>query len=251
MKLDTFSRFSSKAENYAKYRPDYASEAILAIFTHTQLMPTWTIADIGSGTGIVSRHFIKNRNMIYAVEPNSQMRQTAEKCLGKYPSFLSVDGSSQATMLPDKSIDLITVGQAIRWFDGEPTQREFARILKPIGWLAILQHARPNDDMRWTLNHIVTADNGWTPEEYLNHQIRPFEWWFDEKELIHLQFPNPHTFDQEGLIGLQLSNSHAPDESHPKFSTYVLALEKVFDKFQTESKVTLDFTTHLYLGQIR
>ena len=77
MTTDTFSRFSFKAEKYARYRHDYAQKAIQTIFEQTQLTNESVIADIGAGTGIVSRHFVENSTLVYAVEPSQGMRQMA------------------------------------------------------------------------------------------------------------------------------------------------------------------------------
>ena len=106
MEINTVSRFSSKAEKYAKYRPDYSPDAIQAIFEHTKLTAESRVADIGSGTGTVSRYFIENGNPVYAIEPNPGMRRMAEIHLGKQPNFHSVCGNSEETTLPNASIDL-------------------------------------------------------------------------------------------------------------------------------------------------
>ncbi len=253
MRIDTATRFSSKAQQYAKHRPDYAPGAIQAIVEHTKLTTDSVVADIGSGTGIVSRHFLERGNTVYAVELNPQMRRMAEIRLAQHLDFHSVGGNSEKTMLPDVSIDLITAGQAIRWFDGEPTRREFHRILKPDAWLAILQHRRPDDNLCSEIVRLYAEKYGWTSgTEYANRlQIRPFEWWFTEQEnTLQFQFSNPRAYDLDGLIGLELSNSHAPDKSHSAFSDYIQALQDIFEEFQNRDRVTINFTTQLFLGKI-
>jgi SAM-dependent methyltransferase len=249
MTIDTFTRFASKSKNYAKSRPDYAPEAIRAIIEHTKLIPASVVADIGSGTGIVSRHFVENGNSVYAVEPNPEMRRMAEIELGKRPNFHSVNGNSEGTTLPEANVDLITVGQAIGWFDPEPSKQEFLRILKPNGWFSVVQYSRCSDDLTQAISQVCSAENGWqrssAPKGY------PYEWWFGENgQFLYLQFPSPRTFDLENLIGLELSNSHAPDESHPAQPAFVDALHSVFESFQDGGTITINFMTHLYLGLI-
>lgn len=252
MKIDTVSRFSSKAEKYAKYRPDYSAEAIRAIFENAKLTSESVVADIGSGTGIVSQHFIKNGNLVYAVEPNLQMSQIAQSQLGKYRNFHQVQGYAEATTLPDASVDLIAVGQAKHWFESEPTKREFVRILKPTGWLAILYNTRSTDNLDSEIRRACITENGWDtdPAHAKRPQGRPVEWYYEGNELIKLNFSNPRTYDLEGFIGLELSNSYAPDESHHAFPAFVDALARVFEKFQAQGKVTINFITDLYLGKV-
>ena len=249
VKTDTFTRFTSKSENYAKYRPDYLPEAIQTIIEHAKLTPASVVADIGSGTGMVTRHFVENGNPVYAVEPNPEMRQIAEVQIGKCPKFHSVNGNSEGTTLREASIDLITVGQAIGWFNPEPSKQEFLRILKPNGWFSILQHSRLNDELTQAISQVCSAENGWQRSNA--PKSRPCEWWFGENgQFLYLQFLNPRPFDLKGLIGLELSNSHAPDESHPAHPAFVDALHSVFENFQAGDTITINFTTHLYLGLI-
>lgn len=87
------------------------------------------IADIGSGTGLLSELFLKQGNIVYGVEPNLEMRQAGELLLKDYPNFHSMNGSAELTTLPNQSIDLIVAGQAFHWFDVGQCRQEFQRIL--------------------------------------------------------------------------------------------------------------------------
>src|SRR5690242_11722319 len=97
-------RFSNRVENYIKYRPTYPPQ-ILDVFRAEMGMTTDSIvADIGSGPGILTRLFLENGNLTYGVEPNDGMRSAAEDILGDFPNFKSVNGTSEATTLPDSSV---------------------------------------------------------------------------------------------------------------------------------------------------
>ncbi|WP_431217764.1 class I SAM-dependent methyltransferase [Puia sp. P3] len=62
--------------------------------------------------------------------------------LGQYPGFVSVDGTAEATGLPDSSIDLIVAGRAFHWFDRAPTRKEFVRISRPGATVALIWNER-------------------------------------------------------------------------------------------------------------
>jgi SAM-dependent methyltransferase len=64
---DPTKRFSDRAENYAKYRPGYPDEMLK--YFRTLLAPPATVADIGSGTGILTRLLLNGGYELYAVEP--------------------------------------------------------------------------------------------------------------------------------------------------------------------------------------
>jgi ubiquinone/menaquinone biosynthesis C-methylase UbiE len=66
------------------------------------------------------------------------MRGAGERRLGDHPRFTSVAGTAEATTLQDASVDLATAGQAFHWFDPKLARTEFARILKPGGWVVLV-----------------------------------------------------------------------------------------------------------------
>src|SRR5438128_9575556 len=143
--MDPVKRFSNRVEAYSKYRPGYPSAIIDFLTAQCGLSRNSIIADVGSGTGILSELFLKNGNQVFGVEPNREMREAGKRILADYSNFKSVEGSAESTSLPDKSVDFITAAQAFHWFDHERTRTEFARILKPNGWIILLWNERPTD----------------------------------------------------------------------------------------------------------
>ncbi len=131
--LDPTKRFSNRVENYVKYRPPYPPDIVGLLEADCTLAPASVIADVGSGTGILSEMFLKHGNRVFGVEPNREMRAAGDKLLAKYPKFSSIDATAEATTLVNASVDFITVGQAFHWFDREKSRAEFERILKPGG----------------------------------------------------------------------------------------------------------------------
>ncbi len=126
---DNINKFSDKAENYAKYRLGYSNE-ILVYLNEYNFSNNSIVADIGSGTGKLAKIFLDNGNIVYAVEPNDNMRNMADLSLNVFKNFISVNGSAENTTLQNNSIDFIVVGQAFHWFDALVALNEFKRILK-------------------------------------------------------------------------------------------------------------------------
>jgi ubiquinone/menaquinone biosynthesis C-methylase UbiE len=110
-------RFAGKADSYSKYRPSYPERVLSVLKEKTSFDSSKIVADVGSGTGILSRLFLENGNTVYAIEPNEDMRSKAELALARFPNFHSVKGSAEDTTLEERSVDLITVAQALHWFD--------------------------------------------------------------------------------------------------------------------------------------
>src|SRR5579862_9498368 len=142
---DPTQRFSSRVENYVRYRPGYPAAVIDLLKKECGLASSTVIADISSGTGIFTRTLLENGNRVLGVEPNPDMRKAGEEFLGAYPGFASVAGTAAATTLPDHSVDMVTAAQAAHWFDRQKARREFIRILKPGGWTVLLWNERRLD----------------------------------------------------------------------------------------------------------
>lgn len=74
--------FDGVGETYAKYRPSYPQELLKYLCSEIGINKFSTIADIGSGTGILTRQLLNQCSKVYAIEPNDDMRKVAEKKLG-------------------------------------------------------------------------------------------------------------------------------------------------------------------------
>jgi ubiquinone/menaquinone biosynthesis C-methylase UbiE len=253
--MEPTNRFSTKAERYAHFRWGYAPEAIQAIFDNSGLTSDAIVADIGAGTGLVTREFVARVAKIYAVEPNQPMREIAERMLNQHPTFNGVDGRAEATTLADHSIDLIAVGQALHWFEPQAALKEFRRILKPEGWLAILFHPPPPIDhaIYQALKPIFNVEYGWdtTPSPKPQYGNSHADYYFGIGNGIKMHFPQTWQESWEEFIGGILSDSHSPDDTHPAFHRFVSAVRRVFDQFCDGSNLEVIGGTDLVLGQLR
>lgn len=82
-------RFSDRVENYVRYRPTYPREVIACLKKNCGLTKEALVADVGSGTGILTKLFLENGNRVFAIEPNREMREAAEKLLAEEENFMN------------------------------------------------------------------------------------------------------------------------------------------------------------------
>jgi SAM-dependent methyltransferase len=252
MQLDTTRVYSSKAEKYAKYRWDYAPQAIQTIFEVSQIPEEASVADVGAGTGILSKHFAAKGLRVFATEPNPAMRELAVKALVQYPACQVIDGTAEATHLAAGTIDLITVAQAIHWFEPEPARSEFLRILKPGGWLAILRNYGADDKLNEAMGEILTIENGFdVSSEASLPAKKPTRFYYGHDDFLKLAFPFSLQETWEGFIGSWSSAAPAPDEGQPLYPKFEQALKKVFDRFSSDDLLAVSGVTELFLGQVR
>src|SRR5258708_18011812 len=117
-------RLSNRVADCARYRPGYPPAVLDLLRAECGLRPGHVIADIGSGTGLLSELFLKNGNRVFGVEPNEVMRQAGEEHLASYGGFTSINGSAEATTLLHASVEFLTAAQAFHWFKPRPARRE-------------------------------------------------------------------------------------------------------------------------------
>src|SRR5258708_27182302 len=140
--LDPKERFSDRVDDYVRYRPDYPRPFLELLQRECGLGRGRAVADVGSGTGMLTRLLVESGAQVIGVEPNAAMRAAAERALGGEPRFRSVDGSAEATELPDASVDLITAGAGFHWVDTGRARLGVLRAPKPQGRGAVARNPR-------------------------------------------------------------------------------------------------------------
>jgi SAM-dependent methyltransferase len=247
--LGTNLRYTDRAATYARYRWDYAPQAIDVVLQRSPRSCAPCLADVGSGTGILTQHFVDVAPQIYAVEPDAQMRAWSERAFADRPSFISVNGSAESTTLPDQCVDLIVVGQAIHWFDATRARQEFRRILKPNGYLAILWNGGMDPVIGQALTQVCTAENGWDITPAANRPpAQPMSYYFSENDLPQYSFPATRDETWEEFLGALCSDSHAPAEADRLFTNLRDAAWRVFDALSTGGILRLRYSTELVVG---
>jgi hypothetical protein len=64
------------------------------------------------------------------------------------------------------------------------------------------------------------------------------------------QFKNNQVFDFEGIKGRLLSSSYAPEAGHPKYEPMLAELDRIFQGYQIEGKVDIEYVTQMYYGRL-
>ena len=245
-------RFSNRVENYRKYRPGYPSEIIPLLQAQCGLTRNCVIADLGSGTGLFSEIFLKNGNTVFGVEPNAEMREAGEQILAGYPNFESVDGTAEATTLADHSLDFAVAGQAFHWFDRKKARPEFARILKPAGWVVLTWNGyRVESSQMMAAYQSLVAKYGTDYSEVQREVVSiDVESFYAPGHCKCARFSFRQRFDYEGLEGRLLSSSYAPEPGHPRYDAMLRDLRAVFDANKENGQVNFDYETEVYYGRL-
>ena len=245
-------RFSSRVENYVRFRPSYPKEVIDVLRAECGLTPDQIVADIASGTGFFTRLLLENGNRVFGVEPNKDMRAAGEHYLAAFPNFTSIDGSAESTTLPDRSVDLITCAQAAHWLKREEALQEFQRILKLNHFVVILFNDRKVKGNPFSDDYeelVVKYGTDYSEVQRLGRIFEGVEF-FTPYSCEKRTLPNYQDLDYESLEGRLLSSSYAPQRGDPSFEPMIADLKQVFEKHQRGGRVRMEYDTNIYFGKL-
>jgi len=247
---DSAERFSDRADNYAKYRPDYPTK-IIEYLNEYNFSKHSIVADVGSGTGKLTEIFLKNGNNVYAVEPNVKMRDMADSLLGKYKNYISINGTAENTTLENNCIDFIVVGQAFHWFDAIKALSEFKRILKNNGVLVLIWNDRKTDtDFSIEYENILNKySKNYKESTHRNISDEAIEKYF-VKDFKKYMIENNQKFNFTELLGRFSSSSYTPKQGTDEYKDSYNSLEKIFNKYKADNKIVFDYDTKIYIGRI-
>jgi len=167
--------FSKESDKYVRYRPTYPAELYQYINTITPgKASAW---DCGTGNGQVALELAKSFDQVQATDiSQAQLDHAPYADNIKY----SVQ-SAEDTHFSDASFDLVTVAQAIHWFDFDLFYKEVSRTAKKGAVICVIGYARleitPEIDEVITRFYTDIIGPYWDPERrYVDdgYQTIPF-----------------------------------------------------------------------------
>lgn len=123
--------FAGVASHYASHRPNYPDD--LFVWLAGQCRYRERAWDCATGSGQAAVALADYIELVIATDASSAQIAAATPC----PNVEYRVAAADASGLPELSVDLITVAQALHWFDLEPFYAEVRRVLKPGGLLAV------------------------------------------------------------------------------------------------------------------
>ena len=221
--------FTGRASAYTKARPGYPAEAVEYIYN---LSPANAVfADIGAGTGKFTELIATYGNVIYAVEPNADMRGQLAITLARFPNVKISDGTAEATRLPDKCADIITCAQALNKFELEMFLAECRRISVSDPFVVSLYNHTPKKTKNASLYDKSTGFIYTNP---------------DERE-----FPNTVYFTRDNWLLYHLSMAGVPMEKGAGHDEYFAEQNAIFERDSVNGILRHDLITKVCSGRIR
>lgn len=237
-------RFSGRVESYRRSRPGYPAELVETLRQQGGLANDAHVADIAAGTGLLTEVLLLAGFSVTAVEPNDEMRAACAQLERGFSKLRCVSGTAEATGLPDASVDLITVAQAMHWFDLQRARREFARILRPGGWCAVIYNNRHlrgdkfHEDYEQFLLRFGTDYLSVKQQHVGRNRLAEF---FAPSPMQCAVFPNAQSLTADELRERVLSSSYIPGSGQPGYAEMSAALERLFAENQSGGMVTMRY----------
>lgn len=190
--------FSKQSDLYSRFRPGYPKQLFDFLIP---LVPDKKYAwDCATGNGQVAVQLSKYFKEVYATDLSAAQINNAEK---RKNIFYSVE-SAEETLLPDNKFDLITIAQAIHWFDFKSFYKQVNRTLKPGGVIAVIGYDvfRINKEINCLIDDFYRKTTGpyWDKErKYIDEHYSTIP--FPFKEIDTPGFSMSYNWEIEQVIG--------------------------------------------------
>jgi ubiquinone/menaquinone biosynthesis C-methylase UbiE len=197
--------FSELAKGYAKFRPHYPDALFEYLATLTdERNVAW---DCATGNGQVALSLTDYFQQIYATD--ASQKQIAQAFQHERIDYRVAP--AEHTDLADHSVDLVTVGQALHWFNLEQFYQEVRRVAKPTGVLAV-----------WCYGFFEAPDVSESVERALKEffdLVEPF--WTPERDLVNQLYQTvPFPFDEVTAPTFEMTSHWTVDHIIGYLSTW-------------------------------
>jgi len=227
---------------YESGRPDYPIQAV-----DWMLQPvvggerSIRIADVGAGTGKLTRAAVELGAEVVAVDPDPKMLAVLREQVHGVPTFV---GSAERLPLPDASVDAVLLGQAWHWVEPEAGSAEVGRVLRTGGVLGLVWNIR-DENVPW-VSRLTEIMHGSHAEEVLAAGDPPLAAPFTAVERAEWRWSRP--MNRETLFAMARSRSYVITAAAEDRAAIEAGLAALFDEVgAVEDKVVdLPYVTRAY-----
>jgi len=260
-RLTQANSFGQAADLYDRARPSYPVEAIewalaavdppaAATSGRSPASPqprrldrrATRVADLGAGTGIMTRQLIGLGYDVLAIEPDALMRQ---RLAAATPTATALAGTAEAVPLADAGVDAAIAAQSYHWFDHERAHAEIGRVVRPGGVFAAIWNLR-DESVPWVAE-FTTIVNGARGKADDDHAATHYGQLFSQPERGLFEQTVTHTADS--LVDLLRSRSYyltASEDQKQDLEVRVRELAERHPDLAGRAEFPLRYVTRVY-----
>lgn len=234
--------FGRAAGAYEAGRPEYPRTAVAWLLAPAGRDGRATrVADVGAGTGKLTRTLVELGAEVVAVDPDPEMLAALRDAVRAVPTFT---GTAERLPLPDASVDAVVLGQAWHWVEPIAASAEVARVLRPGGVLGLIWNIR-DESVPW-VSRLTAVMRGSNAEKMLAAGDPPIAAPFAALESEEWHWSRPMT--RATLTAMVRSRSYiitAADDERARIEQEIAAL---FDEIGAigDAVVDLPYVTRAY-----
>ena len=246
MKQNLFDQIS---EVYYAYKPRYSNEFIEYLYDYVGFSKRSWIANIGSGSGLLSQKLLDRGSKVVGVEPDRCMRNLAEQELSKYVNFISINGLAEKTKVGYQSVDFVIASQDIGKCNEELFKKECNRILKENGKVVvILKDVKNSCSMINKSLERLKAQLVYS--KYLREgKIFNLNSFFENGLYEEKVFEDDISFNLDEFLGMNLYSIYPLTQRNEYYKELVYNLTDIFNKYCKNNKISFPQSTRCYIGR--
>ncbi len=216
--------FGRAAGLYEQGRPDYPSDAVAWLLDPARRPGrSVRVADVGAGTGKLTRVLVDAGAETVAVDPDAAMLATLRESVAGVPTFV---GTAERLPLPDAALDAVVLGQAWHWVEPVAASAEIGRVLRPGGVLGTIWNIR-DESVPW-IARLTEIMHGSNAERLLQGGDPPLAAPFERWESRRWQWERPVT--RNVLTAMVHSRSHLITADHAERTRVDSEISVLFDE---------------------
>jgi ubiquinone/menaquinone biosynthesis C-methylase UbiE len=230
--------FGGVADVYERTRPGYPADAVAWLAGP----PPRRVADVGAGTGKLTRGLVAAGHDVVAVDPSEQMLAQLRAAA---PGARALVGRAEQLPLDDGEVEVVTSAQAWHWVDERLAVPEVARVLCPGGALALVWNLR-SDEEPWQQRYseVMGAEENERLDQSAPCRGVAASPLFGPVE--HAEFRHTQLLDREGLVGLAASRSFVAVRPEAERLAVLDEVGALFDAYAVDGILAMGYVTHAY-----
>ncbi len=251
---DPTRRFDERASDYDLGRIGYPPTIADALREACSLAVGSVIAELGCGTGKLSRRIVGRGWKVIGVDPSQPMLDLAKENLASYPDFETRLGRAEATGCDAASVDLVVAAQSFHWFDLEQTRAELQRILRPPRRVALIWNDRHTRGSPFSLalealllEHALDIESVGHRGTARDERVAAL---FGDRPYRKLTLPHTERFDVTRFHAYLASVSYLPMVGTPGYEDLRRDAMGVFEAHAHDGSVSIDVSTTLFVGRL-